>query len=205
MLTLIDHLKQVEDFRDPKDIRHPLWLVLLLVIMGTMSGHLGNRAGRDFVKRHELEIISTFKLGPSRIPSYGTIRSVIMGVNYKQLIKSFNKWASQYINSNELEWVREKSLKKASLYIKNLGLVQRFGSRRRDFFCGHSKAADGKALRNTVTDYDKSSQNFANLVSFFSLKKELVIGLQKFDSKQGSYINIVRDLIKDLHLSNVVK
>jgi len=170
MLTLIDYLKQVKDFREPKGIRHPLWLVLLLVIMGTMSGHLGYRACGDFVKRHEQEIISTFKLSKSIIPSYGTIRRVMMGVNHEELIKSFNTWARQYVNLDELEWV----------------------------------AADGKALKNTVTNYNNNPQNFANLVSFFSAKKGRVIVLKKFNNKSDSEIKIVQNIIDDLELTGVV-
>lgn len=105
MLTLIESLKQVEDFREPKGIRHPLWLVLLLVIMAYMSGYVGYRASSDFVLRHQKEIISSFNLPKSRFPSYGTIRRVILGVNYEKLIEVFNNWAGQYVNNQELQWI----------------------------------------------------------------------------------------------------
>jgi len=105
MLSLIDSLKQVKDFREPKGIRHPLWLVLLLVIMAYMSGYVGYRASSDFVFRHQKEIIRSFSLPKSRFPSYGTIRRVIMGVNYEKLIEVFNNWAGQYVNKDELEWI----------------------------------------------------------------------------------------------------
>ncbi|WP_139253673.1 transposase family protein [Hydrococcus rivularis] len=39
--NLIEQLRQVEDFRTKDGQRHSLWLVLLLVIMGTMSGYVG--------------------------------------------------------------------------------------------------------------------------------------------------------------------
>ncbi len=45
-------LKVKKDFRTKDGQRHSLWLVLLLVIMGTMSGYVGYRAWGDFVKRH---------------------------------------------------------------------------------------------------------------------------------------------------------
>ncbi|HEY9691294.1 MAG TPA: transposase family protein, partial [Oculatellaceae cyanobacterium] len=38
-ISLIEHLKKVKDFRKNKGKRHPLWLVLLVVILGMMSGH----------------------------------------------------------------------------------------------------------------------------------------------------------------------
>jgi hypothetical protein len=50
--NLIEQLRQVKDFRTKDGQRHQLWLVLLFVIMGTMSGYVGYRAWGDFVKRH---------------------------------------------------------------------------------------------------------------------------------------------------------
>lgn len=49
--NLIEKLRQVKDFRTKDGQRHQLWLVLLFVIMGTMSGYVGYRAWGDFVKR----------------------------------------------------------------------------------------------------------------------------------------------------------
>ncbi|MFB2980150.1 hypothetical protein [Microseira sp. BLCC-F43] len=36
--NLIETLSQVKDFRKARGQRYPLWLVLLLVMMGTISG-----------------------------------------------------------------------------------------------------------------------------------------------------------------------
>jgi hypothetical protein len=51
---LIEELKKIEDFRISEGRRHPLWIVLLIVIMGTMSGYLGYRALGDFVTRRSI-------------------------------------------------------------------------------------------------------------------------------------------------------
>ncbi len=45
--NLIEQLRQVKDFRTKDGQRHQLWLVLLFVIMGTMSGYVGYRAWGD--------------------------------------------------------------------------------------------------------------------------------------------------------------
>jgi hypothetical protein len=50
-MSLIDYLQQVPDFRTQP--RYPLWVVLVLVIMGVMSGCTGYRALEDFVVRHQ--------------------------------------------------------------------------------------------------------------------------------------------------------
>ncbi|WP_197036077.1 transposase family protein [Fischerella sp. PCC 9605] len=60
--TMIAELKKVTDFRTKQGQRHPLWLVLVLVIMGTMSGYLGYRALGDFVKRHKQSLIEILEI-----------------------------------------------------------------------------------------------------------------------------------------------
>jgi hypothetical protein len=41
MDSLIEELKKVKDFRRRQGQRHPLWLVLLIVILAAMQGELG--------------------------------------------------------------------------------------------------------------------------------------------------------------------
>ncbi|WP_442939388.1 transposase family protein [Nostoc sp.] len=64
--NLIEQLKQVEDFRTTDGRRHPLWLVLLFVIMGTMNGYVGYRGWGDFVKRHRRVLIEKFGIQKHR-------------------------------------------------------------------------------------------------------------------------------------------
>ncbi|NES85590.1 MAG: transposase family protein [Moorea sp. SIO2B7] len=41
--SLIDYLQAIPDFRNKKGCRHPLWLVLLIIIMGMISSYWGYR------------------------------------------------------------------------------------------------------------------------------------------------------------------
>jgi DDE_Tnp_1-associated len=50
-MSLIEHLQKIRDFRTQPD--YPLWVILVLVVMGTMSGCTGYRALADFVIRHQ--------------------------------------------------------------------------------------------------------------------------------------------------------
>lgn len=102
--NLIEQLKLVEDFRTTDGRRHPLWLVLLFVIMGTMNGALGYRACGDFVKRHQQELIETFGISRHGVPSYSTIRRVMMGVDFDKLVARFNDWAKAYVDLKEEDW-----------------------------------------------------------------------------------------------------
>ena len=48
MVTLIEDLKKIKDFRSHQGQRHPLSIVLLIVVIwGTMAGSIGYRALGD--------------------------------------------------------------------------------------------------------------------------------------------------------------
>ncbi|EGJ30057.1 MULTISPECIES: ISAs1 family transposase [Moorena] len=87
--SLIERLGEVRDFRTTDGRRHPLWVVLLIVIMGTMSGYLGYRALGDFAQRHREDLIEALKIPKGRVPSYSTIRRVMMGIDFDNFAKVF--------------------------------------------------------------------------------------------------------------------
>ena len=57
--SLIDYLKQIPDERSSGGRRHPLWLILLIMILGIMSGYWGYRGLGRFVERHRRQLIET--------------------------------------------------------------------------------------------------------------------------------------------------
>lgn len=65
-------------------------------------------------------------------------------------------------------------------------------------------AMDGKALASTVTDQERSYQNFVSLVSVFSHKRGQVLKTAKLENKKRSEIPTVRELIEALDLQGVV-
>jgi DDE_Tnp_1-associated len=102
---LIDTLSQIPDFRTLKGQRHPLWFVLLLTIMGTMSGYYGYRAVGDFVKRHQQALVLAFNIPKDRVPSYSTIRRVMSGVDIEKFTEIFNAWAAHSFADPSGEWL----------------------------------------------------------------------------------------------------
>ncbi len=103
--SLIDYLKEIPDERDPYGRRHPLWLILLIMIMGIMSGYWGYREIGRFVERYRRELITMFQISRAELPSYSTIRRVMMQINYEQLSSVFNNWASQYTHRQKSQWI----------------------------------------------------------------------------------------------------
>jgi len=106
MLTLISFLKKVNDPRKKSGKRYPLWLILLLVVLGLMFGYLGYRDLETFAKSNQKLLVKTFNLTIDGVPSYSTIRRAMMFVNTSDLVESFNQWASQFATPNDLtDWV----------------------------------------------------------------------------------------------------
>ena len=103
--NLIEELKKIPDFRTNEGRRHPLWFVLLIVIMGTMSGYFGYRALGDFVTKHRSALITTLKIPKNRVPSYSTIRRVIMGVDFEAFLTVFNNWAIAQLPPQQQQWL----------------------------------------------------------------------------------------------------
>ena len=111
--SLIDYLKQIPDERHAGGRRHPLWLILLIMILGIMSGYWGYRGLGRFVERHRRQLIETLKIPAARVPSYSTLRRVMMQLDYQALTQVFNEWASQYSHNSQGQWIAidGKSLK----------------------------------------------------------------------------------------------
>jgi len=90
-MSLLDELKTVRDRRTSP--RYPQWIVLMLVIMGTMSGRYGYRPLSRFVHRHQAALIEAMELPYERLPSLTTLRNVLIHLDYQELAEAFNRWA----------------------------------------------------------------------------------------------------------------
>lgn len=103
--NLIQALQEIKDFRASKGKRYPLWLILLLVIMGTLSGCRGYQALEDFGVRHYQAVSEKLGLTVSRLPSDTTFRRVLHRLNFQLLAEQFRQWASSTFATLPGEWV----------------------------------------------------------------------------------------------------
>lgn len=93
--SLIKYLKKVKDFRACQGKRHPLWLLLLIVILSRLSGHEGYREMESWVKMNYVGLKKKFKLSSQNPPSYSTIRRIIKGVEWEELSQILPKWVKE--------------------------------------------------------------------------------------------------------------
>jgi hypothetical protein len=166
-MSLIEHLQKIRDFRTQP--RYRLWVVLLLVIMGTMSDCRGYRALEDFVERHQKVLLELMEMPHKRLPSYSTIRRVMVRIDFFALTEAFNAWATAAF---AVGWAQQVAI-------------------------------DGKSIKASVKDYDKTYQDFVSVVSAFSVQQGVVVGLQAMNNRGGSEIVTVQSLLDVLQLKGV--
>ena len=103
--TLIDYLKEVEDPRGLRGRRYPLWLLLLMVILGTMSGCQGYAALEDFGARHQAALCQRLGLPVRRFPSDSTFRRLFEQLDFEQLSECFSRWSIEQLGIDVGEWM----------------------------------------------------------------------------------------------------
>lgn len=105
-LNLIEQLQQIPDYRKSRGRRHALWLVLILVLLGSLCGYRGYRPLADFSHLHWSSLCELLKLPcETRKPSYSTFRRVLQRVDFEPLVELFNTWSSTFIEVSEPTWV----------------------------------------------------------------------------------------------------
>lgn len=105
-MTLMEHLQKIPDFRRKQGLRYPLIAILLLTIMSIMSGRCRYREIAAFAKANQKELLRFLHLEKRGcLPSHVTIREVLKGINFDDVLTAFNEWAKQYVTVEEKEWM----------------------------------------------------------------------------------------------------
>lgn len=95
--ALIEQLKTIPDWRRGRKVQYPLWLMLLLSLLGVMSGYSSLRGLEDFMKRHQQEVAALFGLAKAKLPSYSTLRDMTQHVDGAKVSEVFAHWAKQAV------------------------------------------------------------------------------------------------------------
>ena len=134
--NLIQSLQEIRDFRASQGKRYPLWLILLLVVMGTISGCKGYQALEDFGVRHYQAVSEKLGLTVTRLPSDTTFRRILQKLDFQALAQQFEQWANSTFDTEPGEWIAidGKSIKgtvtePGTAYQNFIGLVSVYSSR----------------------------------------------------------------------------
>jgi hypothetical protein len=93
--ALIEQLKTIPDWRRGRKVQYPLWLMLLMTLLGVMSGYSSLRGLADFMERHQQEVVELLGLAKAKLPSYSTLRDMAMHVDAIEVAEVFIGWANQ--------------------------------------------------------------------------------------------------------------
>lgn len=136
-MNLVEHLCQIKDFRRKQGQRFLLSQILLIIILGIMSGRYGYREIATFAKANKKELVDKLKLKKSQIPSHVTIREVIKNIDFNLLNQTFSQWALDYVTIEKEDWlsIDGKSIKSTlenpnSAYQNFVNMVSIFSQKR---------------------------------------------------------------------------
>lgn len=106
LFSLIEKLKKVKDFRSGRGKRHQLHQVLIILILGIMLGNVTYKQLDFFAKANAKSLTKGLKLAKTKLPSYGTIRRIIRGVDWKEIQEVFREWVEEiYPYKEEQDWL----------------------------------------------------------------------------------------------------
>lgn len=103
--SIIDYLSQVQDNRRGAGQRHSHELILVIVLMSIMSGYYGYGAMGDFIERNRSGLISQLQPKKGRLPTFYTIRRVLMNLDFDSFSHQFYQWSKAYVSIETGEWL----------------------------------------------------------------------------------------------------
>lgn len=113
-MNLIEAIRAVPDHRKPRGIRHPLWLILTIILLGSCTGYWGYKPLVEFTENHRETLIKLLDLpSDTRFPSDSTFRNIIHSLDFEIIAVLFNRWAQENLSiaAGELMAIDGKSIK----------------------------------------------------------------------------------------------
>lgn len=100
-MSLIEALQTVPDYRKARGKRHPLWVMLVTIVMGNLAGYWGNRPLAAFANRYGQEIAELLQVELRTMPSYSTFRRAHLNLDFEMFSDAFSQWMSQHHSVDE--------------------------------------------------------------------------------------------------------
>lgn len=83
-IEILEAFADIPDRRRTKGKRHQVPLCLALFTLAIVAGNRGFLAIGDWLESYRQELIALFKPPKNRLPSYSTIRRVLIPLNYRR-------------------------------------------------------------------------------------------------------------------------
>ncbi len=104
-MDILTAFRDIADFRRAQGSRHTIETALLCVLLSTINGGESWRDHGDFVLRHHALLLRRLRPKKDRLPSYSTLRRVLIGVDFAALSDAFYTWACEHVEIEPGEWL----------------------------------------------------------------------------------------------------
>jgi len=91
-LEIIEAFAEIPDVREASGKRHPVALCLALFTLAIAAGNRGFLTIGDWLKSYRQELLELFNPPQQRLPSYSTIRRVLLTLDYQQYAEALARF-----------------------------------------------------------------------------------------------------------------
>lgn len=102
---IIALLKTIKDYRRKQGQRHPIEVILIIIIMAIMAGSKGERAIARFAQNNKKALIKALGIERKEIPSRYVIKGIVKNIDFSELQNIFYQWALQIIRIDKKDIV----------------------------------------------------------------------------------------------------
>lgn len=162
-MTLYEAFADLPEVRRAQARQHTVQRVVTCVVLSTLSGNTSWREHEDFVKRHRQSLLEFLRPEKDRLPSFSTIRRVMIALDFEALNAAFLRWARTRIQAEAGEWwaidgkclagsgtdvhsSKQSFTHLVSLYAHQRGLVLQSGAHK------NSKGDEGQVVEAILAD-----------------------------------------------------
>ena len=89
--TVLERLKKVKDFRQNQGKIHEIWVVLSIIVLNILTGNSSYKKIEMFSNKNQEKPIKILNIPSKKLPSYSTIRRVMMGFFESEIQLIFNE------------------------------------------------------------------------------------------------------------------
>lgn len=125
--------------------------------MGIMSGRYGYRELGTFAKANKKDIAKHLGIKTKQVPSYVTIRYILMNIDFNALNTAFYSWAKEHVEIKEGEWfgIDGKAIKST---------VSNYNNEHQNFIALVSVFSQKKGQVIQVGSYENKKESEVNIV-----------------------------------------
>lgn len=102
---IIALLKTIKDYRRKQGQRHPIEVILIIIIMAIMAGSKGERAIARFAQNNKKDLIKALGIERKEIPTRCIIQRTIQNIDFSELQNTFYQWSLKIVKIKEKDIV----------------------------------------------------------------------------------------------------